>query len=66
MEPKNAKMFFEVYPKWVDGAANQLEKDKMRAVVERYALKGSTSNGWDCADKTVLGTQRGHRPHVTH
>jgi integrase len=27
----NAKMFFEVYSKWIDGAANNLEKAKMDA-----------------------------------
>lgn len=32
----NAKMFFEVYSKWIDGAANQLEKDKVRSLVARY------------------------------
>jgi integrase len=35
----NAKMFFEVYSKWIDGAANQLEKDKMRSLVARYVPK---------------------------
>lgn len=44
MGHKNAKMFFEVYSKWIDGAANQLEKDKMRSLVERYALKNSPSD----------------------
>jgi integrase len=29
MGPKNAKMFFEVYSKWIDGAANEREKSKM-------------------------------------
>ncbi|MVW79614.1 transposase [Bordetella sp. 02P26C-1] len=35
MGHKNAKMFFEVYSKWIDGAANQLEKDKMRRLLAR-------------------------------
>jgi integrase len=29
MGHKNAKMFFEVYAKWIDGAANEREKSKM-------------------------------------
>lgn len=29
----NAKMFFEVYAKWIDGAANDLEKMKMDALL---------------------------------
>lgn len=36
MGHKNAKMFFEVYSKWIDGAANQREKDKMRRLVAQH------------------------------
>lgn len=38
----NAKMFFEVYSKWIDGAANQLEKDKMRSLVARHTPLDAT------------------------
>lgn len=33
MGHRNAKMFFEVYSKWIDGAANDLEKAKMDAML---------------------------------
>ncbi|ARP92011.1 hypothetical protein CAL14_18420 [Bordetella genomosp. 9] len=36
MGHKNAKMFFEVYSKWIDGAANQREKNKMRQLVAQH------------------------------
>lgn len=35
MGHKNAKMFFEVYSKWIDGSANQAEKDKMRRLLAK-------------------------------
>ncbi|OZI31764.1 hypothetical protein CAL29_28250 [Bordetella genomosp. 10] len=33
MGHRNAKMFFEVYAKWIDGAANEREKSKMDAML---------------------------------
>ncbi|MNR67513.1 hypothetical protein D3C85_1915570 [compost metagenome] len=40
MGHKNAKIFFEVYSKWIDGAPNQLEKDKMRRLVAQHRSEG--------------------------
>lgn len=52
MEHKNARIFFEVYSKWIDGAANDREKAKMdaifaaRATERRVATLRSQSRGW--------------------
>ncbi|MGW8309030.1 MAG: Arm DNA-binding domain-containing protein [Achromobacter pulmonis] len=39
MGHKNAKMFFEVYSKWIDGAANDREKAKMDAMFATRATE---------------------------
>ncbi|CUJ68013.1 site-specific integrase [Achromobacter sp. 2789STDY5608628] len=39
MGHKNAKMFFEIYSKWIDGAANDREKAKMDALFGSPAPK---------------------------
>ncbi len=39
---KNAQLFFEVYSKWTDGAANPLGKGQMRSLVDRLAFWGIT------------------------
>lgn len=41
MGHKNAKIFFEVYAKWIDGSANEREKSKMDAMLS--ARRGSAT-----------------------
>lgn len=47
MGHKNAKMFFEVYSQWIDGAANDLEKEDGPAIpAPRCAPSRSVLTSW--------------------
>jgi integrase len=58
MGHKNAKMFFEVYLKWIDGAANQVEKDKMRRLLAE--CDDAEKSRQNCNPESHLGHAFGH------
>jgi integrase len=43
MGHRNAKMFFEVYSKWIDGAANEREKSKMDVMLAARLAPGDAA-----------------------